>query len=107
MAKKASDDVTEQDADALHGRLKELADEWRERLKDPVTREMIKSGKLAVSPLVLDLVAAYDRQELEDKLAEAQDRRAKLQPMLDETADWGELSDQELRDADEKGPTGK
>lgn len=47
------------DADVLTDRLKKLADRWRTKLQEPAIQDGIKTGQLAVSPLVRQLLAAY------------------------------------------------
>lgn len=52
-------DPTQADLDEMENRMRWLADQWRERLADPVTAELVKAGKLVVSPMVSSLLAAY------------------------------------------------
>lgn len=51
--------VTEQEAQELEAHLRRLAEQWRARLSDPATRREIEAGKLKVSPLVQQLLAAF------------------------------------------------
>lgn len=46
-------------ADGLTTRLGALAAEWRTRLADPATAALVGAGKLAVSPLVLELIELF------------------------------------------------
>lgn len=53
------DEVTEREAGDLESRLRALAGEWRDRLADPVVAAGVRAGRLRVSPLVRDLLAAF------------------------------------------------
>jgi hypothetical protein len=52
-------EVTDEDAANLEARLKVVADQWRQRLADPATQALIKSGAMTVSPLVKELLATF------------------------------------------------
>ena len=51
--------VTNAEGKALEASLRRQAKEWRRRLDDPVTKKLIKSGHLTVSPLVTELLKAF------------------------------------------------
>ncbi len=47
----------------LEQSLQEQADQWRERLKDPLIKQQIKTGKMQISPLVSDLLLAFPSKQ--------------------------------------------
>lgn len=53
------ENLTDAQADALEARLEALAQKWRERLRDPALRREIKAGRVALSPLIKDLLKMF------------------------------------------------
>ena len=53
------DKETEQDAERMLDHLKALASQWKSRLADPVLAKEIEAGRMAVSPLVRELLAMF------------------------------------------------
>ncbi len=51
-----SPDVTDQEADEMLDHLHQLADQWRERLRDPAMRQLVERGLVKINPLVLKLL---------------------------------------------------
>lgn len=49
----------DQEADRMLKSLEEQAEAWREKLKVPATQELIRQGKLQLSPLVKKLLSAF------------------------------------------------
>lgn len=43
----------------LEKRMQKLADQWRERIKDPATKAGLEAGVLVLSPLVKDLLRTF------------------------------------------------
>ena len=50
---------TEEEANQFLESLQKQADQWRERLSQSPMAELVASGKMRVSPLVRDLLAAF------------------------------------------------
>lgn len=46
----------EEDAAGMGQGLQALAAQWRERLKDPLVKELVEAGKIEISPLVKALL---------------------------------------------------
>ena len=55
----AEPEVTDQEAEQFHAMLKQQADQWRQRLADPVIAAQVKAGKIQISPLVKELLLAF------------------------------------------------
>ena len=43
--------------------LEKLAKQWHQRLKDPVMQQLVKTGKMKLSPLVVKLLEMYPEQK--------------------------------------------
>lgn len=56
------DPTDEAEADETLAALTSQAEEWRRLLADPTTAHLVRSGVIAVSPLVSDLLAAFPRK---------------------------------------------
>ena len=56
--------------------LKQIADQWRQRLEDPAFKQLVASGKIVVNPLVHQLLAAVDAEETEHELSEEEFEQA-------------------------------
>jgi len=54
--------VTEEEGQEMQDQLEQLAEEWRERLKDPTIRQQVQEGTLVVSPLVRSLLKTFPAQ---------------------------------------------
>lgn len=57
-----ADGASRQEADQLESHLRRLAGRWRQKLKDPAVRKLVKGGQLQVSPLVRELLKAFPRE---------------------------------------------
>lgn len=51
--------VSEQQANRMLANLKALADQWRMKLADPVVQQLVKEGRMVISPLVKELLALF------------------------------------------------
>lgn len=63
MAEKEADNPaelpSEEEANQMLAKLRQMAQEWRTRLDDPVIQSMVKSGQMQISPLVEKLLRAF------------------------------------------------
>lgn len=60
MAEKPSpESQSDQEEEQTLESLRNLANQWRKRLQDPVTQALVKSGQAQISPLVRKLLAAF------------------------------------------------
>ena len=50
------DQPTDREADEMLKEMQRIADQWRERLKDPRVQAAIKSGQLRIDPLIKELL---------------------------------------------------
>ena len=53
------DGLTQEEADQLEAKMREMAEAWRKRLSDPATKSLIAAGSLTISPLVQKLLDMY------------------------------------------------
>lgn len=50
------EEMSDQEGYQMLEALRQIAEEWRERLRDPVLASLIRSGKVQINPLVLKLL---------------------------------------------------
>ena len=48
--------INQEEAEKFHNSLRSLAQEWRQRLQDPVLRSLVQTGKVKISPLIAGLL---------------------------------------------------
>jgi hypothetical protein len=73
-----NDPELEAEAEEFLQNLQKLADQWRERLKDPILQSLVQAGRVQISPLVTNLIEKFPPAKTPlQRLAEAGERAAK------------------------------
>lgn len=60
-------EVTDKESNAMLVKLKSLSNNWKERLANPIVKEMVESGQITISPLVKKLISMFPDSPIKKK----------------------------------------